>query len=206
MTTRAPRTRSRAKSEATRLRIFDAAIQVFADRGYADTPLTAIAAQAGLETGSLYYYYPSKHALTAAVLEHTLTRVFDVVRGEVEGLDDEAGPVDRIRAAIRGQILAARVQPEYVASYISVIGQVPAEVRRLHRTHEGAYGRYWADLMSAAAAAGLVRADITPVNLYMMIIGALTWTVEWPSLGNTSVESITETACCMFLVGAENSA
>lgn len=196
------RTRSRAKSEATRLRIFDAAMRVFAERGFVETSLAAIAAEAGLEAGSLYYYYSSKNALIAAVLRLTIERTHQIVGDAVAELGEDAAPLDRIRSAILAHVVASRVQPDYVASYIRLIGQVPPEVRQEQESVERAYGSLWIDLIGDARRAGLLRDDIDPFFLTMLLLGSLTWTVEWPTLGSRTPEQIASAAYAVFVRGA----
>ncbi len=47
--------------------LLDAALELFEERGYGATPVPAIAARAGMATGSLYRYFPSKAALANAL-------------------------------------------------------------------------------------------------------------------------------------------
>ncbi|MCU1640476.1 MAG: TetR/AcrR family transcriptional regulator [Nocardia sp.] len=54
---------------ATRERILRAALEAFAERGYAGTSLTAVAKRAGLSGPGLLHHFPDKCALLAAVLE-----------------------------------------------------------------------------------------------------------------------------------------
>jgi len=62
-----PGRRERQKAERER-RILGAAETLFAKRGYAKTPMTAIARRAGLAVGTLYNYFPSKPEIVAALL------------------------------------------------------------------------------------------------------------------------------------------
>jgi AcrR family transcriptional regulator len=52
-----------AKSETTRAAIYDAALALFAEHGYDDTTMRAIAQRAGTSLGNSYYYFPSKEHL-----------------------------------------------------------------------------------------------------------------------------------------------
>ena len=60
----------RAPKKTTRKRIIEAAVSVFAQRGYAGTVMAQIAAHAGLGKGTLYEYFTSKEDLFFAVFEH----------------------------------------------------------------------------------------------------------------------------------------
>ena len=56
------------KGDETRQRIDRAARDEFLRRGYRDASLRAIAREAGVTTGSFYWYYPTKEALFAALV------------------------------------------------------------------------------------------------------------------------------------------
>jgi AcrR family transcriptional regulator len=51
------------RSEATRTRIVEAALRLFAEFGYARTTMRAIAGEAGVSVGNAYYYFDSKEQL-----------------------------------------------------------------------------------------------------------------------------------------------
>lgn len=52
-----------------RTRILDAAEMLFADRGFDGTATKAIAEEAGVATGLVFYYFPSKDAILEALVE-----------------------------------------------------------------------------------------------------------------------------------------
>lgn len=55
-----------------RQRIIDAALKVFADKGYARSTVRAIAAEAHMTTGAIYYYFKDKDDLLAAAMEYAV--------------------------------------------------------------------------------------------------------------------------------------
>lgn len=59
-----------AKTKATKLRILDAALAVFAESGFRSGSLREIAANVGLSDAGLLHHYPSKAALLEATLRH----------------------------------------------------------------------------------------------------------------------------------------
>jgi AcrR family transcriptional regulator len=54
------------KAEETRNRILDAALRLFRERGFDQTTMRDVAAEAGVATGAAYYYYRSKEELVMA--------------------------------------------------------------------------------------------------------------------------------------------
>ena len=62
----APPARSTPKAEETRRRILAAALDLFQERGFAESTMRDIAKRAGVATGAAYYYFPSKEAIVMA--------------------------------------------------------------------------------------------------------------------------------------------
>ena len=58
--------KAKVKSEATRAKILDAALQLFREQGYEATTMREIAQNAGVATGAAYYYFDSKDAIVLA--------------------------------------------------------------------------------------------------------------------------------------------
>jgi AcrR family transcriptional regulator len=65
-----------ARSETTRQKILNAAIDVFSEVGYAAAGLGEIIERAGMTKGALYHHFDSKEALATAIIEQgaSLTR------------------------------------------------------------------------------------------------------------------------------------
>lgn len=59
--------------------IFEGSIQVLQREGYSRLTTTKVAERAGVSVGTLYQYFPNKHALLAAVLENHLAQVASAI-------------------------------------------------------------------------------------------------------------------------------
>ena len=60
-----------AKAEETRERIVDTALRLFRDKGFDETTMRDVAAEAGMATGAAYYYFRSKEELVMALYART---------------------------------------------------------------------------------------------------------------------------------------
>lgn len=60
------RVRSTPKAEETRRRIYDAALELFRDKGFEQTTMRDIARKSGVALGAAYYYFSSKEAIVLA--------------------------------------------------------------------------------------------------------------------------------------------
>ncbi|HEV7573933.1 MAG TPA: TetR family transcriptional regulator [Thermoanaerobaculia bacterium] len=68
-----------AKAEETRERILDAALSLFRQRGFDETTMRDIAAEAGVATGAAYYYFRSKEELVMAFYARTAEEAREVI-------------------------------------------------------------------------------------------------------------------------------
>jgi AcrR family transcriptional regulator len=102
------------KSEQTRNRIFDAALALFAEKGYPATTLREIATRADCSLGLTYRYFARKEDLVLVLYE----RLTDELEEEVRALPP--GPIAvRYIAAMRADLL--RITP-YRAAFGSLFG------------------------------------------------------------------------------------
>jgi AcrR family transcriptional regulator len=85
-------------AEITRERILDAARELFAERGYAGTSIRDIAERLAMTKAALYYHFPGKQDVLAALVEPWLLEI-DALAEWAEG----HRPVDR-REALRRTI------------------------------------------------------------------------------------------------------
>jgi len=82
---------------ATREKILDAAESVFAEKGYHDAAMDAIARNARASKGALYFHFPSKEALFFSLID----RLAAHLEREVDrSLAAERGAVAKIEAAL----------------------------------------------------------------------------------------------------------
>ncbi len=80
----APRQR---RKEARPQELIDAALALFAEKGFAATRSEEVAARAGVAKGTLYLYYPSKEELLKAVISQRLSSQIAAAAEECERFD-----------------------------------------------------------------------------------------------------------------------
>src|SRR5437588_13008063 len=91
------RTRRRAD---TRQRLYAAAIELIAERGYSATTVDDIAERTGVAKGTVYYNFPSKPALFEELLRHGVGLLTTQFKDAVKGLP----PREAVAALIRAQL------------------------------------------------------------------------------------------------------
>ena len=66
MRTMTLKSKGTARAEDTRRKIYEAAMELFREKGFEQTTMRDIAAQAGVALGGAYYYFSSKDAIVLA--------------------------------------------------------------------------------------------------------------------------------------------
>lgn len=90
-----PTLRERRTAE-TRKIILDAAARLFASRGYGQTSVDAVIAEAGLSKGAFYHHFASKEALLAALLDDRQRRCAEQMQGAVAPAASLREAIDRL--------------------------------------------------------------------------------------------------------------
>lgn len=85
------------KGEQRRIRILSAARELLIDSGYHNFSLRRVAQKAGISVGNLQYYFPSKQALTTALLDD----VIDEYLAEFEQMRSEGSPEEQFLNIVR---------------------------------------------------------------------------------------------------------
>jgi AcrR family transcriptional regulator len=183
-------TKKLAKSVISQRRVLDAAAKIFRDYGYAGTTMRAIADEADLKAGSIYYHYKSKDELITAVLDLGIKAVSDTVNSALAALPENASGRERIETAIRAHLSAIIDNGDYTLATRRVFGQVPEAIRAQNLRLRNSYGQMWQDILSDAHARGEFRTEANLTLARLFILGALNWTVEWFKPGGRSIEDV----------------
>ena len=93
MTTERPAPRWKRRKEARPQEVIDAALELFAERGFAQTRLDDVAARAGISKGTVYLYFASKQDLFEAVIQDRVTPWLEAIASQTI---DEQAPTDAV--------------------------------------------------------------------------------------------------------------
>ena len=105
----AVRSRSTPKADATRRRIYEAALEMFREKGFEQTTMRDIARQAGVALGAAYYYFDSKDAIVLAFYHEMQERGHQPT---LDAIADHKKLRDRIRVVLekRFELLAPNLK------------------------------------------------------------------------------------------------
>ena len=124
-----PTERTERRKAETRERILSAAIDQLADGGYASATIQAVAARAGVATGSVYRHFPSKADLFAEVFRLASRREMEVFADATE--DDGRSATERIAAATEAFARRAMAAPTRAYALIAEPVDPAVEAERL---------------------------------------------------------------------------
>ncbi|MDR2316548.1 MAG: TetR/AcrR family transcriptional regulator [Pseudomonas sp.] len=122
--------RTRAEMEETRAALLAAARRVFSEKGYAETSMDDLTAQAGLTRGALYHHFGDKKGLLAAVVE----QIDSEMDARLQAISDNAenawdGFHGRCEAYLQ-MALEPEIQRLVLRDARAVLGDVPPEAQR----------------------------------------------------------------------------
>jgi AcrR family transcriptional regulator len=175
---RSTQPRWRRRKEERPAEIIAAALETFAERGFAATRLDDIAERAGVTRGTLYLYFPSKEELFKAVVRQAIVPI--IARGEemVEHSQESSAALLTkillmIPTAVAGSpvsaipklmISEARNFPDLAQFYLKEV------IRRGRR------------LLTAIIARGVERGEFRPVDMdhvFYCVVGPVLLTMLW---------------------------
>ncbi len=90
--------RQAERRQSTRRRILDAAIRVFAEKGYHDTAVDDIVRASNTSKGAVYFHFPNKQGIFIALVEYLANQVLDRMDSAIAR---EKGGINKVEAALR---------------------------------------------------------------------------------------------------------
>jgi AcrR family transcriptional regulator len=153
--------RAQTRGEAARERLVEAAWRTIAEEGLQALTTRRVATRAGLSHGMCHYHFETKDDLILAVVEHIRRYWIEPLEGHLAS----DGPIfDRLSRIV--DWMAEPATQDVVRVHLSLLAQAQADAR-LREKMRSEYRR-WQDgyvaLFRGLQAAGLLRADLDPVN------------------------------------------
>ncbi|GAA1928545.1 TetR/AcrR family transcriptional regulator [Streptomyces durmitorensis] len=152
----------RADAQRNRDKILAAAVRVFTEEGL-DAHFERIAREAGVGTGTLYRNFPTREALIEAAYRNEVARLCDAVPDLLATMP----PRDALHAWMRrfldyvsAKLGMAEALRSVVASGVNPYGESREMIQAALTS-----------LMDAGVAAGVIRSDIRPTDLFAALAG-----------------------------------
>ncbi len=134
--------------------ILEAATELFARHGYADTDTQLLVEKLGVGKGTLYRYFPSKRELFLAAADRVMRRLHECIEGRIQ---DIADPLEQIAEAIRAYLGFFAEHPDFVELLMQERAQFKDREEPTYFKHREAHVERWRDLWRSLIARGWVR-------------------------------------------------
>lgn len=172
-----PKKRQRRK-DARPEEIVAAALEEFANKGFAATSLGSIAARAGIARSTIYLYFEDKEAVIEAAFR-------DHVEGAIRLSMDEAiavdGPFDAVLRTMVTGIFNRFLEPDRLVLFKVLLTegqQFPSLMERYHATTMANAKRLLSALLALGVARGEIREDALDYD-HRIIIAPMILTAMW---------------------------
>ncbi len=105
--------------ESRRQQIMDAALELFAQKGYASCSIAQLANHTGISKGLMYNYFESKEALLVAIIEDGISEFLDYFNPDHDG----AITTEELTGFIRKVFSSIRENQQFWTLYINIVIQ-----------------------------------------------------------------------------------
>jgi AcrR family transcriptional regulator len=155
--------------------IIEAALQLFLERGYDNTPLSAVAERLGLTKAGVYHHFATKEDLLFMAHQRTMERQLLPLLAEAEA---EPDPEKRLRTFIFEHARTLALEP--------TTGLLIREARRLVPKHLAEIKKSWRrglnllrNSVAELQADGRCRTDVNATHAAFAAIGMTNWISFW---------------------------
>ncbi|CCW13688.1 TetR/AcrR family transcriptional regulator [Rhodococcus aetherivorans] len=193
-----------SKSARTRERILNSAAYVLSRKGYAATRLADVAEHAELQAPAIYYYFKSREELIEEVMYTGIAHMRANLLKALDALPPETSPMDRILVAVEESLRFELTISDYTTASTRNAGQLPEHLRVRHDKERSGYGKIWRGLFADASEAGELNPDLDLRAARMLVIGAVSWAVEWWNPKSGSLSTVVRTAQTIVKNGLAN--
>jgi AcrR family transcriptional regulator len=160
--------RSISDTADRRRELLDAAVRVFARKGYHTCRVSDIAEEAGVAHGLLYHYFASKEEVLETIFRETWTELLEAVRD----VEESGAPArEQLRQVAAILLRSWTRRPDLVRVLVREIARSPELQRRIEQVDE-AFAAI-ARIVTRGQAEGELRDDVDPRLASFVFYGAI---------------------------------
>ncbi|GIL30042.1 TetR/AcrR family transcriptional regulator [Actinocatenispora comari] len=164
------------RRDATRDKLYAAAVELIAEQGFAATTVDAIADRAGVAKGTVYYNFGSKTALFEQLLTHGVARLTERLRAATAGLP----PAEAVPALVAAQLAYLRDYRAFAQLLLSEMWRTNNQWHQTVALVRGEVIGTIGEVIAAGVAAGDFAADLDVGLAASALFGvALVVGVDW---------------------------
>jgi TetR/AcrR family fatty acid metabolism transcriptional regulator len=150
--------------------IIEAAVKVFAKKGFYNAKVSEIAREANVADGTIYLYFKNKDDILISLFEEKMHLWIEHVEEEISKVED---PLEKIRAFV-GQHLSMIKENKYLAEVMQIeLRQSSKFMRRYVPVKFLEYLDLIGRIIEEGKQRGVIRKDVIPAIAKRAIFGAL---------------------------------
>jgi AcrR family transcriptional regulator len=188
--------------------ILDAAVKIFAAKGFHNATVAEIAAASGFAIGTLYQFFESKEQLYAAMLTEKLDMMYAVIRTAVE---KEADIVRKIELLAVSHFRYVEENAEFCSIFVRgdylSLSEGSAELRKRMRSDYALHVAFIEEVMRAGIRTGILK-EMDPSMMAAALTGIVnSYASKW--IARAEEESLinkTPFVLAIFLEGVRKNA
>jgi TetR/AcrR family transcriptional regulator, fatty acid metabolism regulator protein len=151
-------------------RILDAAVEVIAENGYFHSPVSAIAARAGVADGTIYLYFKSKDDVLRTAIDKMYERFFGQVAKQFETL---RGPREQLEYIAQVHLETHAVNRNLAILMQTEVRQSAKFIAEFSRHHLVKYIGVVREVIRRGQKDGIFRADVSDGVVAHCMFGAI---------------------------------
>jgi len=151
------------------------AARLFAERGFHGTSMGDLADAMGVQKASLYSLTGSKQQL----LSDAVRTGAEAFHEALDGVDDDAHAVERIRQALRGHLRVVSDQLDAATVFIREWRYLEGDLRDEFVAERRRYEARWRDLFREGVERGELRTDLHASDAALLVLSAANWAYTW---------------------------
>src|SRR2546430_7743984 len=158
------------RSNDKRARILDAAIRVFAERGFHSATVAEIARAAGVADGTIYLYFKGKDDLLLRLFDEKMSELLAEAKAAVA---QERNAPDKLRRFIQLHLALVERNPDLASVLIVELRQSAQFLKAADRQKLAAYVDLIADIVRSGQEIGELDRNISAATVKRAVFGAL---------------------------------
>ena len=151
-------------------RILDAAVEVIAERGYFNSPVSAIAARAGVADGTIYLYFKNKDDVLKTAIDVTYGKFHDQLEEQFRTVHDPKG---QLEAIARLHLESAAVNRNMAILMQTEMRQSPKFIAEFSHKHLVRYIQVVREVVRRGQQEGCFRRDVSDGVVAHCLFGAM---------------------------------
>jgi TetR/AcrR family transcriptional regulator len=191
-----------------RTEILDAALKVFAAKGFHNATVAEIAAASGFAIGTIYQFFDGKEQLYTAMLTENLRMMYAGIRKAVE---DEADVVAKIELLVASQFQYVEENAEFCSIFVRgdhlSLSEGSAELRKKMRSDYALHVSFIEGVMADGIRTGILR-EMDPPLMAAALTGIVnSYSSKWLAMAEEqSLRSKAPFVLDIFLEGVRKDA